>query len=314
MGSCIDTVQTKAHCLRVPQEPKASACHQPAAGLRPDLGYELITFGFAVLLLIATGLKMQAILSPSGFRISARWIQIASVATEWFIAAWLLSRFARVWARRAAIGLLIAFVVVAGWHLLAGDHDCGCFGRLTVHPAWTLALDVVVLGCIWVVGRRALNVARASDMRTILVVAVVICLPVTTMFLASRLTAQTMEGQRAVVLDSKSWPGHQFPLLEFVDAADRADLANGRCTVIIFDRHCPRCRDFLQKVVQASLVPTNKRRTRVIDIAPASGDLHNDEVRCTLPQIALRQDMVYFANVPLEVSLRDGMVEHVHEQ
>jgi len=36
-------------------------------------------------------------------------------------------------------------VTIAAWRMVGGEKDCGCFGRVPVHPAWTLGLDAILL-------------------------------------------------------------------------------------------------------------------------------------------------------------------------
>jgi hypothetical protein len=67
----------------------------------------------------------------------------AEVAGEWLVAAWLLAGAAPFWARRVALAVLFFFVAASGWRLVSGLADCGCVGRVSMHPAWTVAVDLL---------------------------------------------------------------------------------------------------------------------------------------------------------------------------
>src|SRR5437762_3369993 len=116
----------------------------------PRTAYAVITTLFALLLLVAAGLKADAALTEGQGPFQK---ELAAAAAEAAIAVWLLSGVGRVWARRAAVVLLLAFVTLAGRRLVRGDADCGCFGRVRIHPALTLGVDLAALSSIWLLGR-----------------------------------------------------------------------------------------------------------------------------------------------------------------
>src|SRR5665213_1714021 len=70
---------------------------------------------------------------------------LIAIVSEIFIAVWLFSGHAPTWARRATMLLLAVFLCTAAWRWYAGEADCGCFGAVAIHPAWTMALGAVLL-------------------------------------------------------------------------------------------------------------------------------------------------------------------------
>src|SRR6266478_7171632 len=111
---------------------------------------QIALIGFAIVLFVAGGLKLQQLLASNAIRkrkpIYA--LTIAEAGLELLISVWFLTGFQRTWARRAAICLLTAFLGVSGYHIIAGHHDCGCFGALPVRPASIALFDLSALVCI----------------------------------------------------------------------------------------------------------------------------------------------------------------------
>lgn len=301
------------------------AAKRPQAG-RTAIAYTLLSSAFAIVLLVAAGLKAQALIaessarpSPESWTDTARW---AAIAAECLVATWLLSGIWKVWARRASLVLLTVLVSAAGWHLYRGDADCGCFGRVAVPPAWTTGLDSIALVSLWWFGRARRTGAPAEGgpsgrrvrlaARVGIVAVLAPCALIATVFAADARLASAPAGQRIVVLDPQSWPGHPFPLMEFVDATARADLATARCTVVLYSRHCPKCREYLARVDQGASPLGEPPPTFTVDLAPAAArGEEQDVLRLRLRRLSLRGDLTLVADVPLEVMLRNGVVERV---
>jgi hypothetical protein len=111
----------------------------------PVIQLEWAWRAFAILLLIAAALKAHASVTEAPPSVPQRWMAVLVPTFESVLAVWLLSGAARAWATRVAVATLIIFICIAGWALISGKDDCGCFGGVRVHPGWTLALDLVVL-------------------------------------------------------------------------------------------------------------------------------------------------------------------------
>jgi hypothetical protein len=70
---------------------------------------------------------------------------LALAGFELLFAGWLFWNARPIWAHRASICLVGVFALTSLYSLLKGEPDCGCFGKVTVHPAWTFSLDVFLL-------------------------------------------------------------------------------------------------------------------------------------------------------------------------
>jgi hypothetical protein len=115
---------------------------------RAWLGYETISVVFAVILLVAAHLKAYSFVGHISQQPELKWqesITIGTIGSEFVLAGWILSGVAKVWARRAAIVILSVFICVAGYLLLVGEEDCGCFGPVQVHPGFTVGLDLLMV-------------------------------------------------------------------------------------------------------------------------------------------------------------------------
>ncbi len=102
-------------------------------------------------LLAAAGLKGHGLalgpLAQDSFLASPR-LQIATIQVEVLLGLWLLSGWAMRAARVVAIGFFGIMAAVSLYLALAGQASCGCFGRLTVSPWLTLALDVTAVAAL----------------------------------------------------------------------------------------------------------------------------------------------------------------------
>ncbi len=99
--------------------------------------HDFPAIAFALVLLVASGLKVEQFFSQQPIHSATQWrrsLDLAPALMESLLAAWLLSGINARGARRAAIVFLAVFLLVALFHVLAGDQDCRCFGSLAVHP------------------------------------------------------------------------------------------------------------------------------------------------------------------------------------
>lgn len=263
----------------------------------------------------AAGLKAHALATgPVAARGVAFWFGLLLVGAELLFALWLASNLWPVLARRATLALLAAFAGVSLYRLLDGQATCGCFGRVSVHPAWTLALDIAlfaVLRC-----SQPCSAARAFCPSAALVEAGFMLVPMSVaLLLAGPLRpilrqALTASSPNTVVVDSESWRGHPFPLLDYVlDSSARADLATGERVVILYDRHCKTCQDQLARLSMSGNERGISSRIYIMDISSPSGKELPPLRFAGLTQVELRPDVMYVADVPVELTLRAGVVQ-----
>lgn len=270
-----------------------------------------LDFLFAVILLSAASLKAQTLLNTGvGHAADRMSFQNAfaalAILIEVCLAFWLLTGAAALWARRAAIALLTLFVGFAGWSLLKGESDCGCFGALRVHPGWTLGLDAVLLAGFLFSTRTAPAPSQWSwqglfraAMLTITIPAAVLSLPL-----------NRHASANFVVLDAKSLIGQRLPLINYIDDPEaREDIARGEKTAVIFSRGCETCRAYLQSLEtqQPRLADDN---VQLIDIGSDDTPPFDSRFRT----LRLREAVEYVSDVPLRLHLDDGIVESVEQQ
>src|SRR5262245_20490675 len=68
----------------------------------------------------------------------------AVIAIELVLAAACVVAFRPRITRIALVALFMCFSAYTAYLLAIGSESCGCFGPVTIHPGWTLALDIVV--------------------------------------------------------------------------------------------------------------------------------------------------------------------------
>jgi len=114
-------------------------------------GYDVIRIALAILLLTAAGLKAYQLatepVTGSGF-LDSRRVLIVAVELELLFGLWLV---ANVWPKRtwaAALGCFGLFACVSLYRALLGYSSCGCFGRISVNPWYTVGLDCAALAAL----------------------------------------------------------------------------------------------------------------------------------------------------------------------
>lgn len=114
-------------------------------------GAEVLRVVLGLLLLTAAALKSHGLaldpLAEDSFLSSPR-LQIATIQVEVLLGLWLLSGWMRRVAWVVAIGFFGVMALVSFSLVTEGQESCGCFGRLTVNPWVTLALDVTCVAAL----------------------------------------------------------------------------------------------------------------------------------------------------------------------
>jgi hypothetical protein len=298
MGACLHTSPP------VFDAPIASPTAAPIARAnrrsRPS-GYDLLSGVFAVILLVAAALKAHALYST--FNLESHWKQLAGtmpILLEWLLAIWLLSGFAKKWARRVSLTALSVFLLVAGTRWLRGYDDCGCFGRVSVHPALMATIDALALAAIYWCGKGSLAESRVTSSRVALAICLSLVIPTVTLALIQR----EATGQ-IVVLDPLGWKGKVFPLLNSMQPSAH-ELAHGQWTIFVVNRNCQTCREYVARTAFQT------GNVALLDIGAESKD-HLNEFRVPVPVFGVRADTVYFLEGPFVVVLREGLVTEVNQ-
>jgi len=206
--------------------------------------------------------------------------------------------------------------MVSGYHWLVGSQSCGCFGGIKVPPAATFGFDIAAL--VWFAApifgmrrdprptRAPFALIRLSPLRAVTAFSLGFIVSVMTLLAVGPVSRARAPASGTIVFDPSSWPGNQLPLFQYIIGSDRSTLMVGRRTVVLVDRTCDACREHLRTMhgrAGASAV-------WIVDLAPpeaAPDPQFNDNFNV----LKLRPDVRYAADVPMEVSLNNGIVVSV---
>lgn len=126
-------------------------CPRTANTMRMANISKAVRLAVGLFLLAAAGLKAHGIAtdpaSQDSLLLSPR-LLIATIEVEIVLGLWLLSEWAIRGAWLVCIGFFTILAAVSLKLALEGQPSCGCFGRITVSPWWTFALDVALIGVL----------------------------------------------------------------------------------------------------------------------------------------------------------------------
>jgi len=152
---------------------------------------------------------------------------------------WLVSGLFATVSRKAALLCFSLFAAWAGYSVLAGHGDCGCFGRIAVPPAYTLAFDLAAVAALLTAWPRPMaNAARSGRARDIAGACSFVLLLATAGWLGAAV-ARSAAGPTVVALVPEDWVGHRFPLFKHLDVGDQ--LMSGRWRAVFYRNDCPDC-------------------------------------------------------------------------
>ncbi len=119
-------------------------------------------------LLSAAGLKIHGLFfDPSAQEsvLSSPRIQVATVEMEILLGWWLLSGWSMRAAWVAALGFFGILASASLYLALAGQTSCGCFGRVSVNPWVTFALDLAAMAALLLCRPRQSHSPQADFVR-----------------------------------------------------------------------------------------------------------------------------------------------------
>jgi hypothetical protein len=204
------------------------------------VSFAVVRFLMGGILLAAATLKAE-LLFMSSIPPFASW-SFGLVLFELAFAAWLFFGSWSSYAWWAAAGCFGFFAMVAGFKVLHGEADCGCFGVVRTPPWVSLSIDLTALACLAATyrGRVTAGPGRWAFVRRFpaavgyaLILLVVAKTGVTLLF------AGGSAHEDMTFVDASQWVGRRFPLLESIDIG--AELSVGEYVVVLHRHGCPLC-------------------------------------------------------------------------
>ena len=268
----------------------------------------VVPIGVALVLLMAVGFKVAALLHPNPAEViqSQLWLRLMewlSAGSQWLIALWLLTGIASGTARGVTIALLCVFLGITGYRWYTGAADCGCFGSVAMHPRSTFLLDAIQLtGMLWT-RSPAKSTNRISQ--AVYALAISISLPAT--ILLATLPPNDSSSSKTVFLDVDSWVGKRCPLLEYIEG-DPTSLLHRHVTLALIDRNCRHCQAYLTRLKNDSKAVGS---VYVVDIASKNEGEFENPVSLPFKSLRLKPGSNFVAEVPIQLAISDGIVTNV---
>jgi hypothetical protein len=287
-------------------------------------GYDIVRVLVGILLVTTASLKGYQLATGETLGrtwLDFRWLLIAVVELEWFLGLCLLAGVLKHRAWSVAFFCFAVFAVVSFYKWLSGETSCGCFGRLRVRPWRTFGLDLGILFSLllWKPARTSRTHLRKEVYALLTVTAGWLVTEIPAAYAMSNRSLATMDrsSDLAVVngmtlLRPETWVGEQFGLSEYIEIEE--DLRQGKWFVLLYHHDCPRCQEVLPEVrrLASKDLPTDTFRICLIEMPPYGNGAREDlpaNGRCAVGR--LKDDREWFAETPVALFLRDGVVTDV---
>lgn len=200
----------------------------------------------------AAGLKAYDLLFGAPSPETGSWVSrsfwIGAIEVECLLGLWLLSGLSLRRARWAAVPVFLTLFAISLSKALAGEENCGCFGRVPIDPRWTAGLDlgaILALGT-WRPANDAGRPGRARGFSVALVLFLFFVLGASVVFVLAvgqegffAGDAEIDAKQSVVLLEPEKWVGRRCPLLPYTDIGE--DLSRGRWIVVLYRHDCRQC-------------------------------------------------------------------------
>jgi len=236
-----------------------------------------------------------------------------------------------------ALGCFVLFTGVTLYRGITGEASCGCFGKVSVNPWYTLVLDLgAIAALLWQrpdlsEGKPAAN--RRGRLITVAAAGVVLCVAAgaaMAMYTPARLGAdgQILGDDPYVFLEPATWPGKRLPLLRHIvdvpgaakDANARgvsgtdvsAQLAKGQWTAVLYRHNCSHCQESVPRFEKMCLKAgpgggfTKVAMIELPPYAPPGKSLLAPDSPCVQGRLSDRRQ--WFVQTPVALFLADGAV------
>jgi len=295
-------------------------------------GYDVVRTAVALLLLVAAGLKAYQLSTAPILRtglLASRWFLIGVVEFELFFGLWLASGLAYVRHLRgtsrdgltwlAAVVCFSLFAGVSFYEALCGYATCGCFGKVTINPWHTTALDVLVVLCLFYwrpnaeidclgVDRRRLSIRLFCVLGLSLVLGGPAAYAMGSNTRTTLSDAGSVFGDgRTVVLEPEKWVGKRFPLLAYIDIGER--LKKGSWLIVLYHSDCPVCAQLIENLPREVARKNDDRRVALIELPPY-GQTADEGALSEAGVVVgrLTNALDWFVTTPAQAHLENGRV------
>ncbi len=240
-----------------------------------------------------------------------RWIIFSLVPFEIALGLWLLTGLYPKVLRFFALGCFAIFFVVALAQVISGKTSCGCFGKVPVHPWYTLVFDLTAVAIIWRWQPKKKLSLITKLHRCRLVSLFFFFLLVLPGALALGYYALILDDTHIIVLEPKTWVGQTFPLTKHINIHD--NLKIGQWTVLLYHNDCPQCHEVIRFFKQHVAGLSNRNETRKIALIemPPHRNLYSNPTLFNSPIIfgRLRDDFRWFVSTPVIIQINNGVVK-----
>jgi hypothetical protein len=247
---------------------------------------------------------------------TSRGFRIAVIEAELVLGLWLLSGLWRRGARWAALVAFHVFFIVSLSKALAGEADCGCFGR-PVSPRWTAALDLAAILALWRWRPAETEgwLLRGPWLRAavLLILALLVGIPGGIVLAVSGpavLDGETDVNAPRVLLKPERWAGRRCPLLPYTDLGE--ELSHGRWLVVLYHHDCLRCREVVpvyEEMARTAAADPAAPRIAFLAVPPYGTPVWQFAPRSSCRHGRLNEGKEWFVTTPAVIRLQDGVVE-----
>jgi hypothetical protein len=242
------------------------------------------------------------------------WLLIVGIQLEIAVGFLLVARVWTPWAWGAAVALFASFAGISLLRALAGLESCGCFGAIQVNPWVTFAIDVALIGALWLGRKRFFAEAEVKILpRTRGRFFAYFIVGASSLYILAanrpeRLAASTplLDDERLVILEPSKWISKPFPLGPYLEP--KIDLSAGRWIVVLYHHDCPKCQAALPAYERLASEPGQSGVDGILAVeVPPFGP--NQSVGGTaLTQAQLSETREWFVQAPVEIELENGVV------
>lgn len=268
---------------------------------------ELFFAPVALILFVAASLKAYQLQSlPFLFDspIESRTLNVLAIVVEYAASVWLITQIGVKYSRVFAILMFFVFLLFALRSLFRGESSCGCFGNVTVHPVFTVLIDIFALILLvnWN-GKLAISVRQQLLVSIVPVVMSVVMIGnifAREVVIFDGLHSPTEKS--IVLLEPSAFSGKSFPLADYLTpmSGQKPALERDHWKVVFVRDDCPDCDRYIRSLDGAEgphalvLLPPIKSKSRT--------DTPN------IKWFMLSDEFDWFAQTPLIVELHDGVV------